>query len=368
MIKRQLSNYIIISLAFLISTISISCSGKADNVASASWSAEDAGDTILAVEVLEISKGKLYPSVKASALISGIQEAYVISETSGVIEEAKFEIGDKVEKNDLLLRVDDKIAQLSMEQAMQQYETARIDLDSIEAFYSKGNASSAELARARSTANGARAQYETARKVYEDSSLNSPITGAVAWKDPETAMGNYLNRGMRVAKIVDMSSFRIELSLGERQIGLIESGAKADVFIQTVWGDKPIPGRVIAIAAGSDSSTGSFPVIVEAENIVGDALRAGMSSAVLIETRNQSEEIIVPSSSIVVRSGKEYVFLDIDGSAKAVEIEKGKMFGNRTIINSGLSEGDQIIISGLSALRPESKVQSRIIGKTGDLQ
>ena len=366
MTKKPLISLIAISVVLMI--VISSCSGKPDEVSSSSWSAEDAGETILAVEVLEVTKGKLVPTVKAAALISGIQEAYVISETSGMIEEVQFQIGDKVVKNDLLLKVDDKIARFSMEQAKQQYETVRIDLDSIEAFYSKGNASNTELARARSTANGARAQYETAKKVYEDSSLNSPITGAVAWKGPETAMGNYLNRGMRVAKIVDMSSFRIELSLGERQKGLIESGAEANVFIQTVWGDKPIPGRVIAIAAGSDASTGSFPVIVEAENIVGEALRAGMSSTVLIETRNQSEEIIVPSSSIVVRSGKEYVFLDIDGSAKAVEINKGEMFGNRTIINSGLSEGDQIIISGLSALRPESKVQSRLIGKTGDLQ
>ena len=367
MIKKNLSKYIVIILALLISTISISCRGKTDDASSASWSAEDAGETILAVEVLEVTRGKLYPSVKASAVVSGIQEAYVISETSGVIEEVQFQIGDEVQKNDLLLRVDDKIAQLSMEQAKQQYETARIDLESIEAFYTKGNASNAELARARSSANGARALYETAKKVYEDSSLNSPITGAVSWKDPQTAIGSYLNRGQRVAKIVDMSSLRIELSLGERQIGLIESGAKVDIFISSLWGDKPVPGKVAAISAGSDAATGSFPVIVEAKNIIGETLRAGMSSTVIIETSTQDQEIIVPSSSIVVRSGKEYVFLDVDGSAKAVEIDKGKMFGNRTIIKSGLSEGDQIIISGLSAIRPESKVKSRIIGKTGEL-
>lgn len=358
-------------IIFFITVITItlslaSCKKNSDGVSSASWSAKDAGETVLAVEALEVTKGKLYPAVKAASIVSGIQEADVISETSGVIEEVQFEIGDKVNKNDLLLRVDDTIAQLSMEQAKQQYEIAKIDLDSTEAFYSKGNASNAELARARSSANGARARYETARKVYEDSSLKAPITGAIAWKDPQTAIGNYLNRGMRVAKIVDMSSLKIELSLGERQIGLIESGAKADIFVSSVWGDKPIPGKVVAISAGSDVSTGSFSVIIEAKNIVGETLKAGMSSTVVIETKTQDQEIIVPSSSIVIRSGKEYVFLDIDGSAKAVEINKGEMFGNRTIVKSGLSEGDEIIISGLSAIRPGSKVKSRNIGKTGD--
>ena len=364
MVKKLINNPFIKILALIL--LVSSCSKRPDETTSASWSAEYAGDTVIAVEVLEVSLGHLYPEVQAAGIISGIKEAYVISETKGLIKELKFEIGDLVTINQSLLKVDDKIARLSMEQAKQQYETARIDLEGVEAFYDKGNASISELARARSASNGALALYETARKIYEDSTLRSPIDGAVAWKDTSAALGNYLSQGMRVAKIVDLSSIKVEISLGERQIGLVRTGAPVNIYIDSVCGDKPIPGKVTAIAAGSDMTTGSFAVIVEALNICGDSLRAGMSSTVIIETSTIKDEIIVPSSSIVEREGKEYVFLNRDGIAEAVEINIGEMMGNRTSIISGPEEKDQLIISGVSSMRPGMKVNSRVVGKSGE--
>lgn len=367
MIKKVHVYTFLLLTAVLLSLQLTACSPKEDEVSSASWTAVDAGETILPVEALEVTKGKLIPAVRAYSVVSGKSEAYVISETSGLIKEVYFEIGDTVKKGEVLLKVDDTIARLSMEQAKQQYETARIDLESIESFHKQGSASNVELSRARSAANGARSQYETAKKVYEDCSLKSPINGAVSWKDQEATIGSFLNRGMRVAKIIDMSSIRIKLSLGERQIGLIDTGAKASIFINSLPKDNLIYGKVSAISAGSDVSTGSFPVIVEAPNNIGNALLAGMSTKVVIETNSQKEEIIIPSSSIVIRSGKEYVFVENNGDAAPVEISKGTVFGNRTTVTSGLSVGDYLIISGLSALRPGSKVKAQVSGKTGDI-
>jgi len=301
---------LILSLVFLSS-----CGGGNDDVSSASWAPEPEAEKAGAVEVLEISSGRLYPSVEAAGVISGIREAYVVSETRGIIEEVTFEIGDPIAEGDLLLRVDDTIQELSMEQARQQFETARLDLEATEKFYVQGNASAAELTRARSAANGARAAYESALKVYEDTSVRAPISGAVAWKGRTATLGNYLTQGMRIARIVDMSSIRIELSVGERQVGLIDIGAGAEIFVSAPCGNMTIRGEVSAIAAGSDVSTGSFAVIVEAPNTCGDSLRAGMNAQVKTESRTGDKRIIIPAAFIVTREGKEYVFVNKEGTA-----------------------------------------------------
>lgn len=343
------------------------CDRSVDTTSSATWTETEEQETALAVEVLEVQTGKLYPRVEASGVISGIREAFVVSETRGVIREVAFEIGDRVEEGSLLLRVDDNIPRLSMEQARQQYETARLDLEAVEAFHAKGNASTAELIRARGAANGALAAYESAVKVFEDTSIRSPLAGAVAWKDPVVAQGNYISQGGRVARVVDMSALNVELSVGERQVGLIDLNAPARIFVSAPCGDLALPGRVTAIAAGSDAATGSFTVLVGAENTCGDSLRSGMSARVVITVEKGEDLTIVPTASLVVREGKEYVFLEREGTAEAVEIEKAGSVGNRTALRSGISAGDRVIVSGISGLRPGMKVQPRLIEKSEDL-
>lgn len=354
---------------FLITILTIillsGCSKKVDEVSSATWN-NDESDTVIAVESLKATKGEIYPSVEAAGVIAGIREAYIVSETRGIIEEVGFEIGDKITTENILLRVDDTIARLSMEQAKQQYDSAELDLISTESFYKKGSASLSELTRARSSANGAKAFYESSLKSFEDSYIQSPIVGEIAWKEDGITKGNFLNQGIRVARVVDLSSIRVEISVGERQIGLIELGAEVKISITSLYNSDFIIGKVVAIASGSDLSTGSFSVIIEAKNIYPETLKAGMSSSVSINTKSITPEFIVPTDSVVEREGKEYLFIDRNGIAEPAEIIKGEVIGNRTVIISGINQNELLIISGLNSIKPGVKVKSRVVGSSGE--
>jgi RND family efflux transporter MFP subunit len=254
-----------------------------------------------------------------------------------------------------------------MEQARQQYETALLDLKATETFYRQGNASQAEVNRARSAAAGAKAAFERAQKSFEDTSVKAPIFGAVAWKTETAALGNYLSPSVQVARLVDLSRIKVELSFGERQIGLVREGAEATIFADAACGEGGLPGRVTAVSAGSDLATGSYSVIVEAENRCDGSLLAGMSVRVRIPVRGEEPEIIVPDSAVVVREGREYVFVENGGTAEPREIERGGTVGNRTEILSGVEPGDRLIVSGLSALKPGSRIRGTVIGKTGEV-
>jgi len=360
MLKKMILNIIIL-------TVTLSCSKEVDDLSSATWDM-DKSDTVVAVESLNLTKGVLYPTVTSSGLISGIKEAYIISETRGIIESVDFEIGEEVDTTEVLVNVDNSIAKLSLEQAKEQFENADLDLVSTEKFYKKGSASLSDLTRARSSANGAKVLYETALKTVEDASIKSPIFGAVAWKDSGVTQGNFLNQGQKIAKIVDLSKIRVEVSLGERQIGLIKLNSKASIKLVSIKNSQPLIGNVVAIAAGSDASTGSYKVIVEADNSQKDVIRAGMSCSVTIDTNDTNALYIVPTDSIVVREGKEYIFVDNNGVAEPMEIIKGEVVGSRTSIDpkTQLSENETIIISGLNSIKPGIKVNSTIIGSSGE--
>lgn len=315
----------------------------------------------MTVEVVRVERGRLVETIGASGLISGIREAYVVSETTGIIEAVNFTLGQDVEKGELLVKVDDTIAKLNMEQAKNRYETAQIDLNAKEASFESGNVSRAALIQARSSYQGAKAEYERAKKAFEDCSISSPIAGSVASSEASVSVGNYLTPGSRVARIVDLSVLEVEIAVGEGEIGFIEMGARAAVEIPAVCEERTFDAEVVAVAAGSDPATGSFTVIVRWPNDCEETIRAGMSAEVTVNSRNTQPSLIIPSSA-VIRRGEKRVVKTVDGDTVAErEVQIGRIVGDKTEVMEGVKEGDSVIISGLTVIGSGDTVNTVVV-------
>lgn len=352
-------------ILFLISCGGGGESAGTDEVASATW---DQGDELLsvAVEVLEVSKGRLVPFVEASGTISGIREAWVVSETQGPVTDMQVSLGQKVKKGDILLTVKNDLQKLNRDLAMQQYESARLDFQALENSFKSGGTSRSDYNAAKTRLLQANTAYETAADTYENTFLKAPFDGSVALLNSELTVGSYISPGARVASIIDTSSMKMEVSLGERQIGLIETGQEVSLEIISQSEREPISAVVEAIGSGSESTTGSFPVLVTWENEGNGSMRSGLSAKVLIENRRESEEIVIPSSALVVRDRKISVILARDGRTLIREVVIGKALGGHTIVKEGLEVGDLLVVSALSSLGNGNEVETSLAGKTGD--
>ncbi|MFW5715102.1 MAG: efflux RND transporter periplasmic adaptor subunit [bacterium] len=322
----------------------------------------------LAVEVLEVTKGTLINEIKGSGTVSGIREAMVVSQTQGIIEAVSFELGKQVSKDEVLVQVDSEIARLNMEQAKEQLENARIDYQTKENLVEKGGASRADLLRARSALRGAEARYKQTQKTFEDCSLTSPISGFIAEKQSTATIGNFLSTGTQVAKVVDLSTLRLQISVGEGMIGQFREGSRASVTIPAACGGESYAAEVVAIAAGSDPGTGSYPVILEFENTCGPAVKSGMSAEATILPTVEAEHLIIPSSALARRNGEDVVFVAEEGKARVQPIQTGRRIGNRVEVLEGLQAGDLLIISGITSLSDGDAVSSTTIGESGSRQ
>ncbi|MGD9938709.1 MAG: efflux RND transporter periplasmic adaptor subunit [Clostridia bacterium] len=355
------NRFVIVSLLAFV--VLASC-GKPDGVAGATvWEGEQSEDTI-AVEALTVSRGALVDDVRASGVVAGVREAYTVSETQGLVKAVSFNLGDKVAEGQELLRVEDRIAVLDMDRAREQYEAARLELDATEKLAASGRSSPADLTRARGNASGAKAQYETALKAYNDTRLRAPISGVIASKDEVATVGATIAPGVRVARIVDTSSFRVTVGVGEREVGLIEPGATARVYVPSALGEEFVEGTVAAIAAGSDPATGSFPVVIAFRNGFGGRIKSGMAATVSIKARETSPAVVVPSAAIVRRGTSSAVFVDDNGKVAVREVVAGRRSGVRVELLSGLAEGEKLIVTALTRLRAGTPVAATIVGDT----
>jgi membrane fusion protein (multidrug efflux system) len=308
-----------------------------------------------AVEARTVTAGTLIGRIESSGLIRGIGEAWVVAETQGDIESVLVSLGDEVSEGAPLVTFDRELQELQLRQAETQLESARLDLAATERLYNSGNASMAELARARSAAAGAEAAVETARRALANRTIEAPIAGRVADKAD----------GSRVARIIDTSRLQLEIALGEREIRYVRRGGAAVVTVPAC-GEAPFDATVVAIAAASDPSTGAFPVVVEWPNECGETVRAGMSATVDILPATEPA-ILVPSTAVLSGENGPYVYVAEDGVAHRLPIALGNRSGNAVEVIDGLEEGAVIITSGLSRLTDESRVAVTVIGETGAL-
>lgn len=335
---------LIIAVAAAVTVIYINLGRNSDADSAASLYIPD--KTGVAVEASRADYGTVIPFIEASGLITGKNEVVLVSETRGVIEEVYAGIGESVKKGEAVLSVDDSVAELSMLQAEQQLRSIEFDYNAVKRAHEGGSASDAELVRSRGQLSGAEAAYEEAVNRFENTLVKAPFDGFLADIESGIGRGNYISEGLRIGKVIDISSVKVDLFLGDNEIQEIRKGSRA--VIRTA--SRELEGIVEAIALSSDRNTGSFRVVVSAPNPYGKEIRSGFAADVSIDLAENPSAIVIPASAIVEIGAENWVYAIENNQALLKKVATGTVSGNRIEIISGLVAGEPVITTGFKSL------------------
>jgi hypothetical protein len=148
--------------------------------------------------------------------------------------------------------------------------------------------------------------------------------------------------------LTQLSRMHLDVSLSESDIGAVKVGQAATVTVNAASGEQ-VAGKVIAIGVlASSSSSGtssavSYPVTIALTQTT-KGLRAGMTATADIVTA-QSAGLVVPTQAL--RNGS--VTVTKDGKRTTKRVETGVAGDSTTQVVSGLSAGDQVIVTSTSA-------------------
>lgn len=353
-----------ISILYFI--LLISClEDSRDSVSSATW--RNTGEIqAIAVESLKVEHSKLIKSIESSGIIKGSKEAWIVSETQGIIRKTNIELGKNVNKDDVIIVINNDLQKLTVDLNNEQLKKTKFDLEANKLAFENGNISRATYDQFRINYLQAKTRYKQSILDLDKTYIRVPFNGEVALLENSIIEGNYINRGTKIAKIVDLTKLKIEIPLGERQVGLITTGLKALITLNINGEAVSFKGSVEAIGSGNNTQTGSFPVIVSWINNQEMKIRSGFSANVKIETIGKANQIIIPVNSLVIRNRNEGIFIEKDGKAYFKKVKKSQLFSGKVIITEGLSPGENLIISGFGSIGNEYPVKSTIVGKTGD--
>jgi membrane fusion protein, copper/silver efflux system len=196
-------------------------------------------------------------------------------------------------------------------------------------------------------------RFETSGAAQSHFILRAPISGVVQALDLRVGMS--LTAGQTLLRIGGLDSVWLEVAVPEALAGDVRVGDRAQVQLAD-RGGMSIEGRVSALLPTLSDATRTLRVRVELVNREG-RLRPGQSAQVMLITASIGEALAVPTEA-VIRTGKRAVVIVAEhGRFRPIEVTLGQEVGDRTVITSGLTVGQQIVASGQFLLDSEASLR-----------
>jgi RND family efflux transporter MFP subunit len=184
-----------------------------------------------------------------------------------------------------------------------------------------------------------RSELELARQQLVDTSIVSPIEGAVSLK--QASVGEYLGAGAPVATLVRVHPLRLRVPVPEREAIGVRVGQAVRL---TVEGDATVyQGRVVRLSPIVQEQNRTLMVEAEVPNERA-ALKPGSFARADIVTQAEQPVIRVPATSLVTFAGIEKVLVVRDGKIVEVRVQTARRAGDRVEIVAGLEPGEVVVL------------------------
>ncbi len=362
----------------------------------------------IAVRVAPVTTRQIQRIVDSVGTLFPFDETIISAEIEGRIDYVHFDLGDLVQKGDVLASVSEEEqryllaqneAQLrqSLERLGLKSETDRVkdiretpevrraQADQLEAEqrYKRmrslvdqkiGAAADLDQASARYQASQAaydvtlyqtrnliqeverfKAVVELQRKKLRDTSVRAPFAAAV--KERQVTIGQYVRPNAPLFTLVMTDPVRLRLEVPERMAPWVRIGHLAEVAVEA-FQDRKFTGKISRISPTVDQSKRTFIVEALIANPKGELKPGSYARARLITEKFDSVKI-APARAVSYSLGTNKAFVVRDGVIQAREVTLGDRFEKEVEIMEGVEEGEQVAITQLNRL--DTGVRVRIV-------
>ena len=277
--------------------------------------------------------------------VTAAESVYVIATGSGEVLDVYVKLGDYVEKDQELFKIDNlqlDSAKIQLDAAKIQLQDAQTNLNRMQVLYESGDIAAQAYEQVKSGVEAAKLQVKGLQLAYDaqmDATVvKAPISGRL--ESFNVVEKNMLSAGM-VGVISSEGSKTVNFAVTER----VQQGIKVGDPFTVEKNGLEYHGTITEVGTMVDMQTGLFMVKAALENAEGIA---NGSMVKLYVTAQKAEDVLtVPANAVNYDNGEAFVYTyDAEnGLATKVFVEDGLVDAERIEIESGLDYDDQIIVS-----------------------
>ena len=295
----------------------------------------------------------------AEAVVEAVRQSTVAAQIAGRIVDLPFDVGDRVQKGQVIARIDERAASQALAQSEAQLRAAESTLANARAGYertqqlfSQGFVSRAALDKAQADFRTAESQVKamlagTGQAATERgfATLVAPYGGIVAARHVQ--LGEMATPGKPIMTGFDPTTLRVVATVASSQVAAIQAGGQARVEIPAA--NRWIEAKSIVVVPAADPRTHATQIRIE---LPADA--AGIYPGVFARAHfvvGRGARLMVPREAIVRRSELTAAYVLPEGGAPQLrQLRLGNVSDERGIeVLAGLREGERVALDPVRA-------------------
>jgi len=303
-------------------------------------------------------------SVNAAGEIAPAEQVSVRPEINGLVELLPVDVGDRVKKDALLFRLDDKLLQQQRASNLTDIEKAKLNLEKAERDHKRSQQLLTEKLISQELYDDTKTIFDLAKNALErtqkdlaltDEQLTktvvrapfdcSVLTRPVSSGQAVSGSGGF-NSGTEVLTIADLNNMIINAQVNQADVPRLKVGETVEVTVEAVTGLR-VTGEVERIypQATIKNNIKGYPVRIVLKN-VDPRVRPGMTANVKIPVASADNVTAVPLSAVFTERVSEngpmerFVYVQQDDTFEKRNVKVGVSDYFYAEIQEGLKEGE----------------------------
>ncbi|MGK7296646.1 MAG: efflux RND transporter periplasmic adaptor subunit [Candidatus Wenzhouxiangella sp. M2_3B_020] len=291
---------------------------------------------------------------------------------SGLVESIGVDAGDEVGTGDVVVRLDDRLAELQLAQAEAAVEEARAAYDEAvrlreeaermgeDRFFPdtevRARRSAVQVAEA--ALDVAIAERDTAAERVARHEIVAPFDGVIARRLTES--GEWVETGTAVAELVAVDDLWLDVQAPQRLWPRLRERTDVEVVVDALGG-RTFVAEVAARVPVSDPNARTFLLRLVLPE--GDPdITPGMSARTRLRLETDADALLVPRDALIrYPDGTVTVYVVDDSSSpprvRQRQVTVGRVDGNRAVIESGLEPDSPVVVRGNEVLNDGDPVR-----------
>ncbi len=317
-----------------------------------------------------------YPIEAFGKLVSA-SPVDLISEVEGSLQagDIRFIPGQSFRKNDVLLRIDSRQAQLNLNSTKSDYLNAlatvlpeiKIDFPNEfpvwERYFNACNFES-ELAELPPASNQKIKLFLSRFDVYklyfsikrleidlEKHTIRAPFNGSIVSTD--LRVGSTVRAGTRLGRIISLDQLEVEVSVPAENVAAIDRDASVMLSSSEIEGQWQ--GRILRVGDVIDDRTQSVPVYLSISSMDRNKLYDGVFLQASFGGKAIPASVMVPRKAVYEN---RYVYVVDNGTLLTREVQIGRSLNDKLIVRGGLQDGDTVVTDVLQGAYDGMPVRS----------
>jgi membrane fusion protein, multidrug efflux system len=328
------------------------------------------------VTIAPVEKSDFPVYLTGLGTVQGFNTVLVRSRVDGQIDKIAFKEGQIVNQGDLLVEIDPRpykaaLDQANAKKAQDEANLANANLD-LKRYTQLGEfATKQQTDTQRSTVQQLTAQIEAdvamianAQTQFDYTAIKSPIPGVAGLRQVD--IGNIVNASTQtgIVSIAQIEPISVIFTAPEEQLPYINQAqaiAPLKTIAITTDGKKPLAEGTLSVVNNQvDTTSGTIRLKAVFAN-KDHALWPGQSVSTRLLVTTLKDATVVPDDAIQHSTDGLYVYVvNPDNKAELHKVKVGQSIDGRSVIDDGLSPGQQVITAGQYKVQPGTLVSSAV--------